>query len=83
MINETKQLPTKFIWDFDQWFKTLMVKVSFGMSNIQNKEWFIATLVPYICMPLMHHNIAIQIEALDIAMNLEASLVGKTGVGMS
>ena len=39
--------------DFDQWLKTLMAKVSFGMSDIQHKEWFIAALVPHIRMPLM------------------------------
>ena len=41
------------VWDFDQWFKTLMAKVSFQMSDVQHKEWLIATLLPHIGGPLM------------------------------
>ena len=52
-IKEIKQLPMESIWDFDQWFKTLMAKVSFQMSDVQHKEWFIATLLPHIRGPLM------------------------------
>ena len=47
-IKEIKQLPTKSIWKFDQRFNTLMAKVSFQMLDIQKREWFIATLLPYI-----------------------------------
>ena len=60
-----------------------MAKVSFGMSDIQHKECFIAALVPHIRMPLMQQNIATHSEALEIAMKLETSLIGKTGVGMN
>ena len=28
-IKEIKQAPAETVWDFDQWFKTLMAKVSF------------------------------------------------------
>ena len=45
-IKEIKWFPTKFVWDFNQRFKTLMAKVSFQMSEVQHKEWFIATLLP-------------------------------------
>ena len=49
-----------------------MVKVSFGMSDVQQTEWFIATLVSHIKMPLMQQKIVTQNEALEIVMNLEA-----------
>ena len=52
-IKEIKQLPTESIWDFDQIFKTLMAKVSFQMSDVQKKEWFITTLLPHIHTLLM------------------------------
>ena len=53
------------------------------MSNVKHKEWFIVALVPHIWMPLMQQNIASQTESLEIAMNLEASPVGKTRFGMN
>ena len=52
-IREIKQLPTESVWDFDQRFKTLMAKVSFQMSNVQHKEWFISALFPHIRTLLM------------------------------
>ena len=36
-IKEIKQFPTESVWDFDQRFKTLMDKVSFQMSDSQQK----------------------------------------------
>ena len=36
-IKEIKQTLTKTVWDFDQWFKTLMAKVIFRMSDVQHK----------------------------------------------
>ena len=59
-----------------------MAKVSFHMSNVEHKYWFITSLLPHIQVPLMQHNIVSQFEALELAMKLEASLVGETGVGM-
>ena len=53
------------------------------MSDIQHKECFIAALVPHIRQPLMQQKIATKSEALEIAMKLEASLVGENAVGMN
>ena len=47
-IKEIKQALTETVWDFDQLFKTLMAKVSFQMSDVQHKEWFIFVLLPHI-----------------------------------
>ena len=47
-IKEIKQALVETVWDFDQQFKTLMAKVSFQMSDVQHKEWFIAALLPHI-----------------------------------
>ena len=59
-----------------------MAKVSFQMLDVQHKEWFIAALLPHIWTSLMQHKLVLQIEALEIAMKLEASLVGDTNLGM-
>ena len=59
-----------------------MAKVSFQMSYVQHKEWFIVSLLPHIWTHLMQQNIVSQIEALEIAMKLEASSVGDTSLGM-
>ena len=52
-----------------------MAKVSFQMSEVQHKEWFIATLLPDIWIPLMQQKIVSQTEALELMMKLESSLV--------
>ena len=36
-LKEIKQFPNETIWDFDQIFKTLMVRFSFYMSDVQHK----------------------------------------------
>ena len=82
-LKEIKQFPNETIWDFDQWFKTLMAQVSFQISDVQHKELFIAVFFPHIRQPLMQQNIATQSEALEIAMKLKASPVGETAIGMN
>ena len=52
-IKEIKQALIETVWDFDQRFKTLMAKVSFQMSDVHHKEWFIASLLSHIRGPLM------------------------------
>ena len=47
-LKEIKQFPNETIWDFDQRFKTLMARVSFQMSDVQHKEWFITMIFPHI-----------------------------------
>ena len=47
-IKEIKQALAKNVWDFDKRFKILMAKVSFQMSDVHHKEWFITTLLLHI-----------------------------------
>ena len=81
-IKEFKQAPTKTMWDFDQRFKKLMAKVSFKMSDVQHKEWFIAALLPHIRGSLMQQKIESQIGALELVMKLEASPISVSALGM-
>ena len=84
-IIETKEIKhtlEETIWDFDQRFKTLMAKVSFQMSDVQHKEWFITTILPHIRGPLMQQNILSQTEVLELAMKLESSPIDDGGIGM-
>ena len=53
------------------------------MSDVQHKEWFITALVPHIRQPLMQQKTMTRSEALETAMKLEASPVGKTMVRMN
>ena len=80
-LKEIKQFLNETIWDFYQWFKTLMALVSFKMSDVQHKEWFIASLVSHIIKWLMQQNIMMRNEALEMVMKLEASFIGETAVG--
>ena len=59
-----------------------MAKVSFQILDVQHKVWFIATLLPHIRGPLMQQNITTQMEALELAMKLEASPIGDGVAGM-
>ena len=52
-LREIKKFINEIVLEFDQIFKTLMARFSFNMSDVQHKEWFIATLVPHIWKPLM------------------------------
>ena len=82
-LKEIKQFLNESVWDFDQWFKTLMAWVNFKMSDVEHKECFIAALVLNIRHSLILQNIATQSEALEILMKLEASPVGENAVGMN
>ena len=81
-LKEIKHLPTESLRYFDKKFKTLMARVSLQMSDVQHKERFIVSLLPHIWVPLMQPKIVSQIEALEIAMKLQASPIRETGNGM-
>ena len=59
-----------------------MAKVSFQMSDVQHKEWLIATFLPHIRGPLMQQKIESQTKALDLEMKLEASPIADGTAGM-
>ena len=46
-LKEIKQFPNETGWDFDQRFKIMTTRISFDMSNVQHKEWFIAAFVSH------------------------------------
>jgi hypothetical protein len=82
-LKEIKQKVTEPVWEFDQRFKTLTGHLSFQIPDEQNKEWFIAALLPHIRVPLMQQKVTSQAEALEISMKLEATPVGESSPGMS
>ena len=82
-LEEIKQYTNEIIWDFDQILKTLIARVSFEISGIQHKEYFIAELLTHIRLQMMQKNIATWSEALDIFMKLETSPVVQNAIGMS
>ena len=41
-LKEIQQQRGESVWDFDQRFKVLLDQVSFTISPVQHKEWFIA-----------------------------------------
>ena len=52
------------------------------MSDVQHKEWFIDALLLHIRFPLMQENIVSHIEALEVAMKLEALPIRENGAIM-
>ena len=81
-LKDIKHLSTESVWDFDQRFNILMAKVSFQMSDVQQKEWFIVVMLPHIHIPLMLQKFVSRSESLELAMKLEASPVRENGAGM-
>ena len=75
-------MPHESVWDFDQRFKTLLGQVNFAFPAQQHQEWFIATLLPRIRLPLMQQKVTSQSEALEIAMRLEALPMSESTLGM-
>ena len=75
-------MPQESVWDFDQRFKTLLGQVKFEFPAQQHQEWFIATLLPHIRLPLMQQKVTSQSEALENTMRLEASLMPESTLGM-
>jgi hypothetical protein len=57
-LKEIKQKVTEPVWEFDQRLKTLTGHLSFQIPDEQNKEWFIASLLPHIRVPLMQQKVA-------------------------
>jgi hypothetical protein len=82
-MKEIKQKVAEPVWEFDKRFETLTCRLTFQIPNEQNKEWFIAALLPHIRVPLMQQNISSQAEALEIAMKLESTPMGESHSGMS
>jgi len=59
-----------------------MGQVSFNIPPKHHKEWFIATLLPHIRLPLMQKKIVTQVEVLEIVMKLETSPIRDTHAGV-
>lgn len=51
------------------------------ITDAQHSDWYIAFLLPHLRVPLSQQKIGTQVEAVDITMRLEASLVQDTNVG--
>jgi hypothetical protein len=52
-LKEIKKNVIELVWEFDQRFKTLTGRLNFKIVDEQNKEWFIADLLPHIRVPFM------------------------------
>ena len=78
-LKEIKQVQTELVQDYDQCFKDMMGRLTFQIPDQQHQEWFIAGLLPHVRRPLIQQKVVLQLEALDIAMKLEASSTGDSG----
>jgi hypothetical protein len=71
-IKEIKQQVGETVWDYDQWFKILLDRLTFQIQDVQHREWFIVGLLPHIWVPLTQQKVMTQSEAVEIAMHLES-----------
>ena len=58
-LKEIKQMPHESVWDFDQRFKTLLGQVNFEFPTQHHQEWFVATLLSHIRLPLMQQKVTL------------------------
>jgi hypothetical protein len=83
-VKEIKQLAGETMWDYDQLFNILLDRLTFQLQDIQHREWFIVGLLPHIRVPLTQQKVMTQVEAMEIAMRLEATpRGGETLVGLA
>jgi hypothetical protein len=72
-LKEIKQKVAELVWEFDQRFKILTCRLTFQIPDEPNKEWFIASLLQHIRVPLLQQKISSQAKVLEIAMKLEST----------
>jgi hypothetical protein len=77
-IKEIKMVQTNLVWYYDQRFKDVMGRLTFHTPNQKHQEWFIAGLLPHIRRPLIQQKVALEAEALKIALKIESSPTGDT-----
>ena len=71
-LKDIKQGPSKSIWEANQWLNKGIREGGFRYDDRKHMEWFIAMLLPHLCIPMGHQVIESQEKALEIAMKLEA-----------
>lgn len=76
IVNDSKdfkQGPYESVWEADQRLKKVIREGGFQYDDRKHTKWFIAMLLPHLCVPMGHQAIEIQEKALEVAMKLEAA----------
>jgi len=66
----------------DQRIKCLLRQANLQISDEQHKEWYIASLLPLLRVPLSQLKIRSQARVLEITMKLEASPIQDINIGV-
>lgn len=75
MVNESS-------WEFDQRLKFLIRQANMNITDEQHKDWYIASLLPHLRLPLSQQKIETKAEAVEIVMRLEAFPVQDRNIGV-
>jgi hypothetical protein len=75
---EVRQKPGESVWDIDHKFNTLKGKLKYPISDMQNRELFINSLLLDFKYPLRQQKFQNQVEALQEAMQLEENQYKQT-----
>ena len=81
-IEEIKQAIYETKWELDQGLKCLFGQFNFQIFDKQHKEWYIVVLLLHLSLLLSQQNIALQDDALEITMNIEAFSIQDTHIGV-
>lgn len=70
------------MWDIYQRLKCLLSEANLQISHEQHRDWYITLPLPHLILSLSQQKTGSQVEQLEITMNLEASLIQDTNVGV-
>lgn len=84
-VIEFKEIGMRFNetpWDFDKRLKCQIKQDDMKIIDTQYHDWFIASRLPHLRIPMSQQKIEMQEEALEIAMRLHASPIQDTNLGV-
>jgi hypothetical protein len=68
---EIKHKPRELVWEVDQKFKRLKGKLKYPIIDMKHRNLFVNSLFPHTKYPLRQQKFQSQVEALQVALQLE------------
>ena len=65
---EIRKKPSESIWEIDQRFKCLKGKLKYAITDMQDRNLFVNSLLPHLKYPLRQQKFQTQEEALQAAL---------------
>ena len=73
-VKDFKQGVSESVWEADQRLKKAIREGGFEYDDRQHTKWFIAMLLPHLCVLMGHQSIESQEKALEVAPKYDTQL---------